>query len=362
MDTLQPKRFNTPILPSSAAEDAPSPAPTPSRNFGAAILGILQEPLLHFLLIGACLFGLYFWVQSPPQTSVDAATTTRPAISTVIEVSPDLVDRLAKNWERQWRRLPDEAELANLLEGNLREEVMYREALRMGLDQNDTIIRRWLMQKLDFLSQDIAPPPEPTLAELHEYFATHTDQFMEPVQVSFTHRFFNPDLRGGDAAAQQQAQQGLTRLQSGRSPVGEGDRFLLAATYRQQTPLQVRRVMGQAFTDQLLQLPLDQWQGPIRSGFGYHLVRVSDRQAAHPATFESVREEVRTQWLEAQQAEANEAFYQTLRDRYRINIAPDLLAQHPQLSTVLTQDNLIGQELPNGLSREEIEELTEGAA
>jgi len=358
MDTLRPKHFNTPVLPSPPAEDTPSPAP----NFRGAIIGILKEPLLHFLLIGACLFGLYFWVQGPPPAPVDAATTTRPAISTVIEVSPDLVDRLAKTWERQWRRPPDEAELASLLESNLREEVMYREALRMGLDQNDTIIRRWLMQKLDFLSQDIAPPPEPTLAELREYFEAHVDRFMEPVRVSFIHRFFNPDWRGGDVAAQRQAQQVLDKLQSGQAPEGEGDRFILGAAYRQQTPLQVRRVMGQAFTDQLLQLPIDQWQGPIRSGFGYHLVRVSDRQAAPPATFEAVRDEVRTQLLEARQAEANQAFYQTLRDRYRIAIAPDLLAQHPSLSTVLTQDNLIGQELPNGLSREEIEELTEGAA
>jgi peptidyl-prolyl cis-trans isomerase C len=277
---------------------------------------LLREPLVHFLTVGALLFVLY-----------TVARRTDEPTSDTITVSAAQVAVLQEQWHQQWQRPPTPQELQWLIDQHIREEVLHREAKALALDRDDTIVRRRLAQKMEFLVADVATLTEPSAEELQTFFAAQSARYREPAKVSFTHVYFNPDARRGQL--QQDAEHILQSLRTEKHPPQRaperGDRFMLHADYRQQTQVEVAREFGQAFADRLFTSPSGEWLGPLESGYGLHLVRIEERIEPILPTFAAIHTRVRDDFVTHKRREANEAAYRRLRDRYTITIdqAPD---------------------------------------
>ena len=266
---------------------------------------ILREPLVHFLVLGMGLFVLY-GVFRPREDVRDDQ----------IVVSTAQIERLAGLWERQWRRPPTEQELTGLVESHIREEVLYREAQAIGLDRDDTVIRRRLAQKIEFLAQDLALQGSPPEAELRAFFEENSDKFGIPGRLSFTHVYLNRDRRGADTESD--ARQILASLREGADPGQQGDRFMLQSHYALRSRDEVARELGTAFATSVFELPVADWQGPVESGYGIHLVRVEEREEGYLPEFAVVRDQVENEYTSVKRRETNEAFYAKLREGYEI--------------------------------------------
>jgi peptidyl-prolyl cis-trans isomerase C len=279
----------------------------------------LREPLFHFLLLGALLFGLHALVKDPRVQSTNGKQ---------IEVSASDIQMLRERWIKQWGQPPSEAQLRGLIKDLIREEILYREALALGLDRNDTIIRRWLAQKMEFLSQDMTVPTDPTDAELARYFKEHRDTYWTPARVSFSHIYFSKDLHG--AATADYARRTLAELRSAADPPSQaperGDRFMLQHDYPARSQQELIELFGRAFAAALFELAPGVWQGPVESSYGLHLVRVSEQIQSRLPDLSEVRDQVRQDVLDAQRRAANEAFYGNLRQRYEVVVDETAIA------------------------------------
>jgi parvulin-like peptidyl-prolyl isomerase len=266
-----------------------------------------KEPLLHFLAIGALIFGLFALVND------DRGYENKNKI----EVTSADIERLSASWSKQWKRLPTGNELQGLVDSYIKEEVYYREALALGLDQDDTILRRRLMQKMEFLSNDLAELNTPDEAALNKYFLDNQEKYEQPAHVSFTHIYFSLDKRG--AKAVEDAEKVLSGLNTLRAPE-RGDSFMMQYDFVQETPFEVARLFGEEFAEQLFRLETNNWQGPIESGYGYHLVRISEKIDSRMPELASVIDKVRTDWMFEQRQKMNRDIYKRLKERYEIVI------------------------------------------
>jgi peptidyl-prolyl cis-trans isomerase C len=284
----------------------------------------LQEPLLHFLLIGAALFALFYQVADP-----EAVSDNR------IVISEQDIDRMINLFERRLQRLPTELELNGLVEGHIREEVLYREALAMGLDQDDTIVRRRMAQKVEFMFNDLVDAAEPTDEELQQYLDGNPDKFIESARTSFTHVYLSADERGDKVMTD--AQQLLVALNSKQDPIDPdtaGDPFMFGYTFDNQSNHQISRIFGSDFAASLASLAAGSWQGPVASGYGRHLVYINDRTESWLPPLADIRDPVLYEVLAERRQQANSAFYKTLLERYEV------IVEQP-----LTQQSLVEMEL-----------------
>jgi peptidyl-prolyl cis-trans isomerase C len=268
---------------------------------------LLREPLLHFLLIGAGLFVVYYYVRP---------ATDAPRSNREIRLSLGELSQLALQFKSQWRRPPTIQELNRLVEGCIKQEILYREALTMGLDKDDTIVKRRMVQKMQFLGEDVAAQREPTTAELKSWYAENRDKFAMPKRVSFRHLYFSPDRRGENA--QSDAANALARL-AGQPEESElartlADPFMFQDYYRDRAPEYLGKEFGPQFARAVAQLPTGSWQGPIESGFGWHLVFVETEVPGRLPAFEEVEQDVKTAWLGDQKALAWEKAYKEMRE------------------------------------------------
>ena len=290
-----------------------------------AISKLVREPLLLFLVLGALLFGLHTLVNDPP---TESDTTNR------IQVTAAHIDQLRAGWQRQMGRPPQRQELQGLIDAFIREEVLVREALALGLDRDDIVVRRRLAQKMNFLVEDLALLNEPTEAELSDYFEQHPDLYRLPPRISFTHIYFSRDHRGD--ATQPDAEHALNQLAAADQPPLSapelGDPFGLPYDYALQSPREVSNVFGQSFAGTLFDLAPATWQGPLVSGYGLHLVRVQERVEGRLPEFEEVRELVLRDFVEDSRREAKDLAFTALRDRYEIEITEDAAAAGIKLS------------------------------
>ena len=270
----------------------------------------LREPLLHFLLIGGLLFVVYGLRN---EGLVDQGNR--------IEITEADINRLLIVWEKKRQRPPTQVELEGMIEQQIREEVMYREALVMGLEHNDPVVRRRLAQKVEFISADLVAQVEPTEAELGKYLASHSEKFELPGRINFLQIYLNTDKRG--AAVQEDAQQLLEQMRQADSKVDiatAGDPIMFGQQHEQVTMREVSRLFGKDFASKLFALPVGNWQGPVLSGYGLHLVRIDNKTTARQPELDKVREKVRNEWFSQQRRTMDEAFYQSLRQRYEIVI------------------------------------------
>jgi hypothetical protein len=269
---------------------------------------LIHEPFLHFLLLGALIFivhrVLFKRVDDEPQRIV---ITRGQITSTVIGFS------------RTWRRPPTREELEGLIREQMREQVYYHEAVAMGLDQDDPIIRRRLQQKLEFLTDDVTAVAEPTDAELAEYLKTHAGAFRVDRRITFNQVYLDPSKHGERLT--QDANQLLFQLrQQGRDAdlYSLGDAFLLEHRFDAAPATEISKQFGDKFVAKLADVPFGQWFGPVESGYGIHLVFVEQRTEGRLPELAEIRDAVRRELTNARRLESNEKFFQNLLKHYQV--------------------------------------------
>ena len=271
----------------------------------------LREPLLHFLLLGVALFAVYAYTQRG-RGGVES--------SKQIALSLDDVRQLVMYFESQWQRPPTPEEFDRLVENKVQEEVLYREALVMGLDKDDTIVKRRMAQKMQFLAEDVAAAREPTTPELKSWYEQNSEKFAQPSRFSFRHLYFSPDRRG--ARAHDAAVKALARLtgqpQEAKLAASLADPFMFQDYYRDRMPEYLGKEFGPQFAQAVEQLSPGSWQGPIESGFGWHLVYVDTVIPGRIPAFEEIEPDVKTAWLGEQKALAWEKAYRDIRAKYTV--------------------------------------------
>lgn len=270
----------------------------------------LREPLMHFLLIGAALFMLYGLQNEGFDDQNKRIVFTKADIN-----------RLVFRWEKMRQRPPTQVELNGMIEQQIREQVMYREALAMGLDKNDSIVRKRLAQKVEFISADLAEQVEPSEKDLTNYLVAHPDKFTVPGRIDFVQVYFNINKRG--ETAKQDASRLLAELNKHDSKIDimlAGDPSMIGQQHEQVSEFEVGRLFGKDFAMQVFSLPVGSWQGPVLSGYGLHLLRVSKKTLAVQPELSAVRDKVRIEWMNLQRQKIDKAFYKSLRQRYEIVI------------------------------------------
>jgi hypothetical protein len=277
----------------------------------------LREPLLHFLLLGLALFVVY---------DVRTRSAGPRDRSDRIELTSDDLRQIALSWVAQGRAAPSPEEMRSLAEARVREQILYREALALGLDKGDTIVERRLAQKMEFLFEDVAALREPTTAELDAWFATNAERFTLPARATFRHLYFSPDRRG--ARAQDDAARALQKVagtpMNSPGTTALGDPFMFQDYYGDRAPDDVAKTFGPGFARALFQLTPGAWAGPIESGYGWHLVWVDAMTPARPPALQEVASDVRTGWIEEQRAELREKAFEAMRARYEVVLPKDL--------------------------------------
>ena len=290
-----------------------------SNIFGARITAILSEPLLHFLLIGALLFGVYTYLQN------DTRSTPQSFV-----VSAGKIEHLASLFSRTWQRPPTRVELEGLIDDYVREEIAYREGMKMGLDQDDTIIRRRIRQKLDFIADDLGSQIEPTEEQLTTFLNENPDSYRIDPRITFRQVFLDPERHAENL--QDGVAKLLDTLKSDPTADAEqlGDRTLLEYQNVDRSTREIVSNFGLQFSEELVKLPLQQWHGPIRSAYGIHIVYISARTDKRLPSLDEVRGIVRRDWEQKHRRDLVESFYQELIAKYDIAIEwPDTAVKEP---------------------------------
>lgn len=271
---------------------------------------LVRDPLIHFLLIGAGIYGAYAVLDSGPVEG-DASTIT---------VTREEIQSLTEQWTRLWNRPPTEAELAQMLRNHVRTRILYKEAVAMGLDRQDQVIERRLAQKVELLSKSLVTPEPPTDEVLAAWFADNVDRFREPDTYTLYQVFFDPDLRGGSASTDAEATladlQALPQLPEDFSAYG--DHSIMQNYYPGRSEVELGKVFGRGFGATIVDLQPGQWQGPILSGFGTHLVYVKDIQRPAAPALADIRDAVAEAWMLEQVETLGAQFIDDLIARYDI--------------------------------------------
>jgi len=238
-----------------------------------------------------------------------------------IVITQGKIENLRASFSRVWQRPPSAAELDGLVQDDIREEIFMREAMALGLDRDDIIIRRRLRQKMEFVSDDIAAQAQPTDAELGAYLTAHPDPFRVEPCFTFRQVYLNPEKHGENLArdaAHLLAQLNQPRAKADASALG--DPFLLEHQFAAVPASEVARQFGEKFAAKLGEISLGRWQGPVESGYGVHLVWLGERTEGGAPALADVRDAVRREWENARRLEANEKFYHELLKRYTVTI------------------------------------------
>ncbi|MBK9730433.1 MAG: peptidyl-prolyl cis-trans isomerase [Chitinophagaceae bacterium] len=270
------------------------------------------EPLIQFLLLGGLLFLLVYYVQN--QNDLQRREIT---------IDNDRIALMIVNYKTQTGILPTKVQLDAMIDDFIKEEIYYREAKKLGLDKDDEIIRRRLSQKFAFMQSDLAEIKEPTEKELQAYYNSNRSLFLQDADVSFSHVYFSTD-NSTDSIARQRALVALQNLKKSslQRAAEMGDRFPLQYDYASQSVLDIQQNFGNtAFADSLFQSPMHTWTGPVKSGYGWHLLYISNRNTTTEKPFESVKAEVKEKYLDAAKEEQNKHTYELLSKQYIINRA-----------------------------------------
>ncbi len=281
---------------------------------------LLHEPLLHFTLIGAALFG-FFQIQN------EGTTSPNPPIV----ISSGQIQQLAAQFNQTWQRPPNSGELKGLIDEALREEIAVREALSMGLEQDDTIIRRRLRQKLEFLLQDLVEAQAPSEEELQTWLTEHPDAFRVDPKLALRQVYFDPNLHGNELQQQLQTLQEKLQEQGASAPLLDlGDSRLLPQDVPLQSSFDIARTFGQDFAEQIEALPTGTWSAPIVSGYGVHLVLVQERIESSLPTLEQVRPQVEREFMAARHKQQQASLYENLLAKYQVIIEAPAEQPAPQ--------------------------------
>ncbi len=271
---------------------------------------LFTEPLIQFLMIGACIYGAYAMFGTPEENFRN----------TLVHVDSKRINGFISEWESRWKRPPTRQEVDGLIQSYIREEVLYRQAVDMGLNEDDPVTRRRMAQKLEFLTSDLAMMVQPEEGELEAYFKENQSSYRQPDRISFSQVYFDPDAR--EDTTLDDAATVLAQLQAAGVPdeasLQAGDRFMLQNSFQSASETDVARQMGSGFAGSVMKLQAGQWHGPVFSGYGVHLVYVSDKQISPAAVFEDVEAIVLENWQIEKRVQFNADFLESLKSRYEI--------------------------------------------
>lgn len=267
-----------------------------------------REPLVHFLVIGAGLFLAFDYSQGE-----------RAEAPNRIVVNASQVEQLAAQFERTWMRPPTEKERAGLVESYVRDEVYYREALAMGLDQNDPQVRRRMRLKLEFILEDLTAAEPPGDEVLRAFLQQHPEKFRIEPRLSFRQVYLNPGKRRDLAT---DAEKMLAELRAGVAPDTLGDPTLLPEEQTSVSQSVIARTFGETFAQEVAALEPGSWAGPLDSGLGMHLVLVTERREGRLPELLEIRGEVEREYLAQRRQELKDAAYRKLREGYEVIVEP----------------------------------------
>lgn len=259
----------------------------------------LRQPLLHFAVLGSLIF---IW---------DAVR--RPSLSSDnfnIVVTQTEIDRMSRLWTKTWGRNPTEKELQDLVQEHIKDEIYYREALKLGLDQNDVVIRRRLRQKMDFFSTD---SPEPNESDLRKYYENNLENYRQKPTYTIEQIYYK-------SGKEDRLNQDLAALNSGATTEGMGDQISLPKFLTETDQNQISKTYGLSFYNQVKDLPWNKWSGPISSGFGIHIVRIDKSAEERTMAFEEVSEKVQFDFLRDAEAQKIDTTYAEFREPYKVTI------------------------------------------
>jgi len=276
-----------------------------------------NEPLLKFLLISIGIYMAYGFYGK-----ADADILAR---DNTITITAREVDMMAFGWQQRLNRKPTAEELQKLTDTRVRETVLYEEAKKMGLDKDDVVITRRVVLQYRNLVEGILIPPDPTEEELNDYYRENTKAYIPDELISFTQIFFDPDKR--DESTLDDAEKALLELKSMETIPDDlskyGDNFMLANTYTNITSLELRKYFGSGFEQSVLQLEPNVWTGPVLSGYGTHLVYVSNKQVPDAPLLEEVKEQVLADYLDEKRAELVKLYMESVIAKYEVIITND---------------------------------------
>jgi hypothetical protein len=265
---------------------------------------ILQEPILHFLLIGVALFVVYGKVAAPDRAG------------TRIVVSQAMVDEMTREYQARWIRKPSAQELAGLVDTYVRDEILYREGLALGLDRDDLLIKRRVRQKFEVMAEEDGAQGAPTDAELAAYLSKNSARFLSPATVSFDQIFFGGARAAADVdRAVATAREAVAR---GADPKQLGQATMLPNRVENVSLDVIKADFGADFAQRLSTLPVGEWTGPLASGIGTHLVRVTARTPAALPPLEAIRPSVAREWENERRVSSRSDSYQKLRANYTV--------------------------------------------
>jgi peptidyl-prolyl cis-trans isomerase C len=300
------------LTTADAQETQPKAESLGLRSYFVEILRkTFREPLVHFLILGLALFALYAWIERGRASNGNYQ----------IVLTFDDLRTLDMSFVSQWHRQPTPEEFRGLVEGFIRQEVLYREGLAMGLDKDDTIVKRRMAQKMEFLSEDVASAHEPSTDELKAWYVNNSQKFALADRATFRHLFFGFDRRGQNAQADALAALNKIADKPEDSPLVKklADPFMFQDYYGDRAPDQLAKEFGPGFAIGLYKVKPKVWQGPIESGYGWHLVWIESITPGRVPAFEEVEPDVKTAWLADQKAIEWQKAYAKMREKYEVS-------------------------------------------
>ncbi len=281
--------------------------PTKNATRWAWLREAAREPFLHFILLGAAIFAA--------SETVEHYTTQYRVV-----IPPERITQLAETYEQQFGTAPTQVQLKTLVDNYIKEEIEYRESTALGLDRDDEIVRRRLVQKYEFLQQDLQSLDDPSQETLKAFYTAHAADYGEPAKRTFTHVYFSPDVAGDDDA-HRRAEAELKRLNASgaaRAP-SDGDTFPGPSDVADLNAADAQRLFGSSdLSRDIFTVPEGQWAGPFRSGFGWHLIRVTAETPATSRPYDAVAPQVLEDWKAAQRGGLNAKTYAALRAKYNV--------------------------------------------
>jgi hypothetical protein len=273
---------------------------------------LLKEPLLHFLAIGAALFLVFHF----------SGSGAGPGSQRIV-ISSGQIEHLAAGYTKAWQRPPTEAELKGLVDDWVREEIAVREAMATGLDRDDTVIRRRLRQKLEFLVEDSVEAAAPTDAELQAWLAAHAERFRTEPRVAFCQVFISRDRRGTAAEADAAAMRAqLAKAGAAGGCEALGDPTMLPHEIALSAPRDIDRLFGPGFAQQIDAVAPGTWAGPLKSSYGLHLVTVRERSEGALPELARVRAQVEREFLAERRQRQLAAMYERLLAKFTVVVEP----------------------------------------
>lgn len=272
---------------------------------------LFKEPLIYFFLLGAVIFGIHAFLRASSNEQSDRYQ---------VQITSSDVDWLRNRWNKLMSREPTPQELQGLIDSMIREEILYREAVAMGLDEKDTVVRRRLAQKMEFLFKDLADMAQPTDDQLTDYFTENQDRYRIPANITFTHIFFSTDKRSQNT--QLDAQAILEKIQQDKTTPQQalsfGDPFMQGLAFTGQSTDQIARIFGKKFSENIETLKTGKWQGPIESSYGWHLLYIDQLIPAGIPEFEQVRSKVEIDYASQNRDIINRQTYKDISSRYTV--------------------------------------------